>query len=475
MGNKESYLRVPPKQSYFGPWFYAPEPNGLADYAFMGVTAFFVSWAVIQFVLLFGIVSEYHNIHDKKKRSEYIKRTLIQTCSLFGMIFLGWVILGTSFAYTWREAVIEGDFLYRVGNPERYPLRLGLHVGLRGVNITLQGLPHEQGGELINWNERYWWSRGQGNIGGWLHGRFGFGPFSNLFAQQFRAGQHRGTPIPILETLEWLTLDGENIRWHRWYHNAGYYCHICLWLAFVAWIFTGITTFMRPSTGMIWLSVTGFCMWFGCALYHGLSQKAHPELAIPFEGQLLKPEFGWAYHLALVVGIIVNLLGIFLWFLFTHLGYTTDAYSLTVAKYEKPVTPAAEPKPLTEVAADGTVTETSITATRAPTLKGSRHHGGVSVYKTRRGSGGTNKFKPATQSSTIGGVSARGRSSRRTKKSFGVNVGEKGSLVGGRKKNLSNLAAALDDLHEDESEGIPLANVSSSQKDTKPDTSTTEV
>ena len=50
--------------------------------------------------------------------------------------------------------------------------------------------------------------------------------------QEFRDAQFRGTPYPILWIAEYFTIDGEGIRWGRFYRQAGFYAHIMMWLAF---------------------------------------------------------------------------------------------------------------------------------------------------------------------------------------------------------------------------------------------------
>eukprot|EP00055_Hartaetosiga_balthica_P018453 m.134351 g.134351 ORF g.134351 m.134351 type:complete len:483 (-) comp9563_c0_seq1:387-1835(-) len=482
MGNKESYLRVPPKQSTFGPWFYRTDTVGLGDKPFVGVTAFFVSFAIIEFVLLFGLIGEYFNLKDKSKKSEFLRRSFIRWGSVFFMIFLGWAILGSSFSYTWREGFLEGDLPYRVGLADRVPLRLGLHVGLRGINITLVATDVDSAGkyhgEIIHWNEQYLWSRGQGHIPGWLQGRFGYGPYANLLAQQFRAGQRRGTPLPILETLEWLTLDGESIRWHRWYHNAGYYCHVMLWLAFIWWILTAILTVIRPATGMLMLAFTGATMWFGAALYHGLSEKAHPALAIPFEGQFLEPKFGWAYHLCLVVGILTNIIGLVLWYLFEKLEYTTDAWALSIASFEKPQDIAKpQPKPLEDV-------------TSLPQQSGSRTISHQSTFRRGRSTFGSSRVGRQSgfgkQPSTTGPAPSRpdnkltaGRSSRRTKRLFGKRIdgadpSSKRRVPTGNVPTLASLGNKLDDIEEDFELSV-IAEEEPPKTSQNGETSTTEV
>lgn len=334
MGNKETFLRDPPAQSRFGPWFYETKLNALGDIPFVGILSFFVAFAAIQLLLSFGLISQISNIRDKKERSQYMKRTFIRYASMFFMIFLGWAILAANFSYTWKEDELEGVFPYRAGSSQHVHATIGVHVGLRGLNITLLGEPKEQDCQLIQWNEQYLWSEGQNELGGWLQGRFGFGPYSNLLAQQFRAGQWRGTPIPILEVLEWFTIDGELIRWNRWFISGGYYCHIFLWLAFTFWAMTIVVTFINAQTGALWLALTGVSMWFAAALYHGLTEMAEPTLRIPFDNRFLEPKFGWAFHMTLALGVIVNVLGLALYAGYRYLGFNDSAFVLSFADHK---------------------------------------------------------------------------------------------------------------------------------------------
>ena len=116
-------------------------------------------------------------------------------------------------------------------DPRRIEAKLGLHVGLIGVNITLEGQPKYQFGQIINYNEQFLWSLPERQHGAWQQGRFGFGPYAGTIAQKFREWQYRGYPPVITELIEYLTLDAEDIRWGRWYRIAGWYSHILLWSA----------------------------------------------------------------------------------------------------------------------------------------------------------------------------------------------------------------------------------------------------
>jgi len=49
------------------------------------------------------------------------------------------------------------------------------------------------------------------------------------FNQEFRDAQRRGLPYPILWIAEYFTVDGEGLRWGRFYLQAGFFTHVMLW------------------------------------------------------------------------------------------------------------------------------------------------------------------------------------------------------------------------------------------------------
>lgn len=66
---------------------------------------------------------------------------------------------------------------YKAGYSEEINATIGIKIGLRSVNVTLESKVLPNSGlkdEMINYNERFHWSEP------WDQGRFGFGPFGNL-------------------------------------------------------------------------------------------------------------------------------------------------------------------------------------------------------------------------------------------------------------------------------------------------------
>ena len=155
---------------------------------------------------------------------------------------MGAVILVCNFGYEWYtdEVCVKTQykgFISPVNSRQEIEAEVGLHIGLRGFNVTLReesyvscaGLPNGEPyvppfeGETINYNEAFRWNSP------WGQGRFGFGIFSGKVSRDFRAAEARGLPYPILWIAEYFTLDGEQIRWGRKFRVAGWYTHIFLW------------------------------------------------------------------------------------------------------------------------------------------------------------------------------------------------------------------------------------------------------
>ena len=95
--------------------------------------------------------------------------------------------------------------------------------------------------QIIDYNEEFLWSEQRGERSPWQQGRFGYGLYAGSVAQKFREWQFRGYPQIITELAEYFTLDGDGIRWYRWYRIAGWYAHIALWFASIAFSSLGLS------------------------------------------------------------------------------------------------------------------------------------------------------------------------------------------------------------------------------------------
>ncbi|XP_065907308.1 dual oxidase maturation factor 1-like isoform X2 [Dysidea avara] len=225
-------------------------------------------------------------------------------------LWVGVILLECNFGYAWLEDEIKDVHTqYKAFANFEITADIGLHIGLRGVNITLKGAPEYQYNERINYNEAYRWT--------WAQGRAGFGPNAGRFNQEFRASQFRGVPYPIQWIAEYLTLDGEQIRWGRRFRVAGWYTHILLWLAFAVYLITMILFWLVIRYGaisMIWLGVLMILAIF----FFGIITINDPELLIPFgpgEDNTIDPHFGWSFYLCMLTGIGCVFCGCLIWFM----------------------------------------------------------------------------------------------------------------------------------------------------------------
>lgn len=170
---------------------------------------------------------------------------LYSTIRVFVALWIGCSILVCSYGYTWHTADIcvrtqYKGYIFPPNTPQEIEAAVGLHIGLRGFNVTLYELPYSicNGSdvdvnnymnnrpfpeEVINYNNEFGWNNP------WAQGRVGFGIFASEVSQEFRAAEFRGLPYPILWIAEYFTLDGEQIRWFRKFRQAGWYAHILLW------------------------------------------------------------------------------------------------------------------------------------------------------------------------------------------------------------------------------------------------------
>ncbi|XP_060567555.1 dual oxidase maturation factor 1-like isoform X2 [Ruditapes philippinarum] len=266
-------------------WYDANPTAWQADILESGLIFAFVILAVSFFVILPGI-------RGKEKIFTFIRVTL--------SLYIGAVIILTNWTYTWETAQIHTRTKYKAGTGHEIEAEIGVHMGLRGINITLKGTPEKQLNETINYNEHFSWE--------WEQGRLGFGPFAGRFNREYREAQFRGLPLPILWIAEYFTFDGEGIRWGRHYRQAGWYSHILMWLCFPLWVLTNILFFVLLSYGANFLMLTGTCMIVANIIWATLRNPL--ELKIPWEDGIMEFSYGGSFYITLITGIFCVVSGI---------------------------------------------------------------------------------------------------------------------------------------------------------------------
>jgi len=229
---------------------------------------------------------------------------------IVGVFILGCILL-VNFGQEWEVAEIHDvPTQYRAGLAEEIHADIGLKIGLRSINITLKTNPEyiefNNGTvmERINYNERFHW-----DSLGFVQGRGGFGPFAGLFNREYRAAQLKGLPYPILWIAEYFTIDGEWIRWGRFYRQAGWYSHVMIWLAFPLWILSLILFKMVLLYGGLFSILTGLSLICANLIYACVRNPN--ELVIPFtDEKQLDTHFGWSFWLCLFNGLLTLVIGI---------------------------------------------------------------------------------------------------------------------------------------------------------------------
>ncbi|XP_037561842.1 dual oxidase maturation factor 2 [Dermacentor silvarum] len=218
----------------------------------------------------------------KEKLSTFISVTI--------SLLVGAVVLTCIYGSDWHVASAVVSSPYRAFSADRISARVGIHIGLNSVNITLRAMPRYSKKEEINFNERFTW----------------LGPMQ--VKEDYREALVKGLPFPILTIAEYLSQDLEGFCWGRRYRLAGHYAFILLWTSLALWLLMNVLLCAVPRYGAYAMQLTGAMMLLSGALYSSLL-PARP-LVIPFEGGLLRFTFGWCFWAVLGAGSAAALCGL---------------------------------------------------------------------------------------------------------------------------------------------------------------------
>ncbi|XP_043248193.1 uncharacterized protein LOC122394999 isoform X3 [Colletes gigas] len=101
------------------------------------------------------------------------KKQCIYTCvKVMSSVTIGCLLVVENFGQEWEVGFAKTRAPYRAGEEYEIEALIGMKIGLRSVNVTLQGKGEDGtplAKETINYNERFWWT--------WDQGKFGFGPY----------------------------------------------------------------------------------------------------------------------------------------------------------------------------------------------------------------------------------------------------------------------------------------------------------
>ncbi|XP_014483534.1 PREDICTED: dual oxidase maturation factor 1-like [Dinoponera quadriceps] len=256
-------------------------------------------------VAVFIIISiAYISIIPGYRKRQSIYMTIKVTLS----IIIGCLLIVENFGQKWEYGKVRSKTPYRAGEGQEVMADMEVKIGLRSVNITMKAEPEENtplAKEQIDYNERFPWT--------WDQGRIGFGPYAGLLQRTFREGQRKGLPIPILWIAEYFVIDGEGIRFGRFYRTAGWYCHILLWTAFACWILANIFLQCVSRYAAYLIGIIGGLQLLTCLVW--ISVRNPISLVIPFEEGAIKVILGTHFWMTFGCGILCVFLAIIMIFM----------------------------------------------------------------------------------------------------------------------------------------------------------------
>ncbi|KAM6201795.1 dual oxidase maturation factor 2 [Rhynchocyon petersi] len=204
-------------------------------------------------------------------------------------LFIGAEIVAVYFSADWLVGSVETNTSYKAFSTSRVSARVGLHVGLEGINITLTGTPVQQLNETIDYNEQFLWRLGEN------------------YAEEYDDALEKGLPDPILYLAEKFTPNSP-CGLYRQYRLAGHYASATLWVAFCFWLLSNLLLSMPvPLYGGLALLVTGAFGLFSVFTFASISTARFCPLRLG--SAALTARFGAAFWITLATGILCLLLG----------------------------------------------------------------------------------------------------------------------------------------------------------------------
>ncbi|KAM8972238.1 dual oxidase maturation factor 2 [Pelodytes ibericus] len=218
------------------------------------------------------------------------KARISWTCRVLISLFIGSVTVAVNFTTDWEVGSVNAITTYKSFSNAVVNADIGLHVGLKGINVTLKGNPIHQINETINYNEQFLWSIGLD------------------FNEYYNEGLKRGLPNPILYVAEKFTQYNPCGLFAQ-YRLSGHYASACMWVAFCSWIICNILFSMSVFIyGAYMILVTGAFILFSLISFATVRNVAFCN--IQFGTESLKTGFGGSFWLTLATGLLCFVIGI---------------------------------------------------------------------------------------------------------------------------------------------------------------------
>ncbi|KAM8973562.1 dual oxidase maturation factor 1 [Pelodytes ibericus] len=212
-------------------------------------------------------------------------------------LLIGAVILAVNFTRDWEVGLVTTTTVYKSFSNGMVNVSIGLLVGLKGVNITLSGIPMHQLNETINYNEEFEWDS------------------ESHYDKLYDEGLKRGLPNPILYVAEKFTSDNP-CRIHQQYSIATNYSSSIMWLAFCSWVFCNIL-FSMPVLlyGIYMMFTTSVCIIISLVSFASIKPR---PCSIQFGVSVLRTRFGLSFWMVFGAGIICLILSLVLIMLYVR-------------------------------------------------------------------------------------------------------------------------------------------------------------
>ncbi|XP_052805250.1 dual oxidase maturation factor 1-like isoform X2 [Mya arenaria] len=204
---------------------------------------------------------------------------------------VGSIILVSAFGYCWQqgEVGVHTPYIYR--SKGHIKGTIGVHIGLKTVNLTLKGDFYPDGSGF-KYNEEL--------------------ALENVIRDrpQLWDALDRGLPQPLLSVIEQFDIDEGGMRYGRQCFMAGHFANILLWTAFAFWVTGNILLCSVIWYGAACFTLTGICMVLAAAVYDILCPQV--DVNMPCSDGPMKMRYGWCFWSVLVFGCLTILVGLVL-------------------------------------------------------------------------------------------------------------------------------------------------------------------
>ncbi|XP_053317813.1 dual oxidase maturation factor 2 [Spea bombifrons] len=218
------------------------------------------------------------------------KARISWSCRILTSLFIGSVTVAVNFTSDWEVGSVNTTTTYKSFSNAVVNADVGLHVGLKGINVTLRGKPIHQINETINYNEQFIWSFGQD------------------FNEYYKEGLKRGLPNPILYVAEKFTQNNPCGLFAQ-YRISGHYASACMWVAFCSWIISNVLFSMAVFIyGAYMILLTAAFMIFSLVSFATVRNVAF--CGIQFGKESLKTDFAGSFWLTLATGLLCFFIGV---------------------------------------------------------------------------------------------------------------------------------------------------------------------